>query len=253
MAAGAGDMKVESSGRVEGISGRGQGPGGERRRAPAREAASEGEREGVRDEVVLHGVPGSELSPKAQEALTALMGENRRLRQELDAARRRVGELEELADHDALTPVFNRRALLRELVRLVSYANRYRSPLSLIFLDVDQLKAINDEFGHKVGDRALMTVAEALIAGTRSSDIVGRLGGDEFGILLPHADAGVARETAARLAAHIAHAGFEVEGRRFPLSISYGVHTLQDGESAEDVLAAADARMYRNKEHRLSG
>ena len=244
-------MKVESSGRVEGIGGRGQGPGGERRRAPVKEAASN--REGVRDEVVLHGVPGSELTPKAQEALTALMGENQRLRQELDAARRRVGELEELADHDALTPVFNRRALLRELTRLVSYANRYKSPLSLIFLDVDQLKAINDEFGHKVGDRALMTVAEALIAGTRSSDIVGRLGGDEFGILLPHADTGVARETAARLAAHIARAGFEVEGRRFPLSISYGVHTLQEGESAEDVLAAADARMYRNKDQRLSG
>jgi len=244
-------MKVESSGRVEGIGGRGQGPGGERRRVPAKEAA--GDRGNVRDEVVLYGVPGSELTPKAQEALTALMGENRRLRQELDAARRRVGELEELADHDALTPVFNRRALLRELVRLVSYANRYKSPLSLIFLDVDQLKAINDEFGHKVGDRALMTVAEALIAGTRSSDIVGRLGGDEFGILLPHADTGVARETAARLAAHIARTGFEVEGRRFPLSISYGVHTLQEGESAEDVLAAADARMYRNKDQRLSG
>lgn len=244
-------MKVESPGRVEGVPRHGQEQGKERRE-PAREDGGQA-REGFRDEVVLHGVPQSELTPKAQEALTALMGENQHLRRELDSARRRVAELEELADHDSLTPVYNRRALLRELSRLVAHSGRYGTPLSIIYLDVDGLKEINDAYGHKAGDLALMTVAEALNAGTRASDIVGRLGGDEFGVLLPHADEATARETAARLASQIARAGVEIEGRRLGLSISYGVHTLQEGETAEDLLSTADMRMYRNKEQRLSG
>ena len=93
-----------------------------------------------------------------------------------------------------MTPVINRHAFVRELTRVVSYGERYAMPSSLLYIDLNGLKQINDTYGHPAGDAALMKLATILTEQVRGSDIVGRLVGDEFGILLVHAEEAVATE-----------------------------------------------------------
>jgi diguanylate cyclase (GGDEF)-like protein len=92
-----------------------------------------------------------------------------------------------LADNDALCPMFNRRAFEREVRREIALASRFGTPLSLIFTDLDHFKPVNDIYGHATGDAVLLKVSEILLGLTRDTDIVGRLGGDEFGIVLSQA------------------------------------------------------------------
>ena len=93
----------------------------------------------------------------------------------------------------------------------------------MLFVDLDGLKMINDTFGHQAGDEALIQVAELLVGGVRRSDVVARIGGDEFGILLDHADEASAHETAARLVDLIADCEFMHDGDALPLSVAIGV------------------------------
>src|SRR5438128_496589 len=128
------------------------------------------------------------LSPELRDAVTKLAGERDRLREELARARARIASLERLADEDSLTPVANRRAFVRQLRRMIALTHRYGVPAAIVYFDVNQMKEINDRHGHPAGDAALRHLAEVLRDNIRSSDIVGRLGGDEFGVLLAHTD-----------------------------------------------------------------
>ena len=102
----------------------------------------------------------------------------------------------------------------------------------MLFVDVDGLKMINDTFGHKAGDEALIQVADLLVGGVRRSDVVARIGGDEFGILLEHADEANAHETAARLIDLIADCEFMHDGDALPLSVAIGVAMIDAGDDA---------------------
>src|SRR5579875_145629 len=126
-----------------------------------------------------------------------------RLKAENAVLRARLAEAERLADHDALIPVLNRRAFSRELARTIAYCERYGAAASLVFFDLDGFKAVNDAHGHAAGDAALRAVAEVLTANVRDSDLVGRLGGDEFGVILAQANREVATIKAAALAGQI--------------------------------------------------
>src|SRR3546814_17870669 len=148
------------------------------------------------------GIPHDELTPKVRAALSALVDEVHRLRQELDEIQTRAVQLGRLADEDPLLPVVNRRAFVRELGRAMAFAGRHRRPGSIVYVDVNDLKRINDTFGHAAGDAVLTRVAQVLNANVRKSDAVGRLGGDEFGVILSHTDSAIARHnTAAVIAA----------------------------------------------------
>ena len=151
------------------------------------------------DSVSFLGIPENELTPKVREAMSTLLAEVDTMRGEIEEQRQRISHLEELADQDSLTPVINRRAFVRELTRVVSYGERYATPSSLLYIDLNGLKQINDTYGHPAGDAALMKLATILTEQVRGSDIVGRLGGDEFGILLVHAEEAVATEKALQL------------------------------------------------------
>ncbi len=96
--------------------------------------------------------------------------------------------MEKTADQDQLLPLLNRRAFVRELTRYIAFTGRYNTPASLIYFDLNHFKQINDTHGHAGGDAALEHFAETLLSHVRDSDCVGRLGGDEFGVLLTHAD-----------------------------------------------------------------
>lgn len=166
------------------------------------------------------------------------------LEAELGTARTRIAELERLVDTDTLTPLANRRRFVRELERVVQMGRRYGTRASVMFVDMDGLKAINDSCGHRAGDAALIHVAQILSRSLRSTDVVARLGGDEFGLLLEHLDETQANAKARKLAEAVAAEPFMFGGQRLPLGISIGVTTIRTGDDAELVLARADTAMY---------
>ena len=175
------------------------------------------------------------------------MAEVENLRSDLDQSRARIEYLERLADQDTLAPVANRRAFVRELSRVISFSERYNSPSSVIYLDVNGLKGINDTHGHPAGDAALMLVADILIENVRESDIVGRLGGDEFAVILTQGSKAAALEKATILVDKIEARPLEWNGETIPLRIAYGVYTFEGGEDPGTALAAADKAMYAHK------
>jgi diguanylate cyclase (GGDEF)-like protein len=194
--------------------------------------------------IMIAGVPEDELTPRVRDVLLGLMGEVDHLRRQLEDAQSRISYLERLADEDALMPIANRRAFVRELSRMLSFAERYGTPVSIVYFDLNGLKRINDEHGHAAGDAALQHVARTLVESIRNSDIVGRLGGDEFGVLLVQTDEETARRKAETLAVAIATRPLLWQGQEIALSAAYGTHSFTGAENAASVLDAADRAMY---------
>jgi diguanylate cyclase (GGDEF)-like protein len=192
-------------------------------------------------------VPAAELTPGVRRALGRLEAEVQGLRRELERARKRIAELEDLADRDALTPVLNRRAFVRELARVLSFAERYGLTGSLLYFDLNGLKRINDRLGHAAGDAGLGHVARVLSELVRDTDVVGRLGGDEFGVILAQSDGVVAAAKARELARAVQAEPVLVDGRRVRVRVAFGVHSFAAGERAKETLAAADRAMYLRK------
>jgi diguanylate cyclase (GGDEF)-like protein len=175
----------------------------------------------------------------------------RRLRRELAEARRQIEVLQASADTDFLLGIPNRRGFERELHRAVAYIKRYRASAALIVLDVDRLKPINDVFGHAAGDQVLKAIAAALTRQVRASDVVGRLGGDEFGILLWHLGESDANVKAAALEHAIDDLAFSFDGGTARAGASAGVAVLgMPAATAAQALEAADRAMYLRKAQR---
>jgi diguanylate cyclase (GGDEF)-like protein len=169
------------------------------------------------------------------------------LRSALEGAYRRIAYLENLADTDPLVPAFNRRAFLRELNRAVAFSTRYGIPSSVVYLDINDLKKVNDKFGHSAGDTLISHVAQQLVRNVRQSDAVGRLGGDEFAILLLHTDEHNASRKGAALSDMITGTPLEWGGEEIDVAVSWGVHSIMPGETAEAALSGADKAMYQTR------
>jgi diguanylate cyclase (GGDEF)-like protein len=176
-----------------------------------------------------------------------LLEEIARLRAEIARLESKVDELDQLAHRDPLVPLANRRGMLRELETMIARHERHDTPAAVLFVDLNDLKLLNDRFGHMGGDAALVMVAEKLLEGTRANDCVARLGGDEFCILLDHADQKSAIETAERLVAIVAGEKCLFEGAPMELSVAIGVTLIEKGDTPATVLARADKAMYRVK------
>jgi diguanylate cyclase (GGDEF)-like protein len=183
-------------------------------------------------------------------SVTALLAENERLKRELAIARARVGELEARADIDPLLDILNRRGFERELKRALAHVKRYGTQAVLMFVDLDGFKAINDRYGHGAGDLLLKAVARELIDHVRASDIVGRIGGDEFGVLLWRLEGPQATAKARQLEAMIAQVGIPHGKARIEVAASIGVAPLVEDASPADIIAAADQAMYARKDER---
>ena len=174
----------------------------------------------------------------------------RRLRTELAAARKHIAELEASANTDFLLDIPNRRGFERELDRAVAYIKRYQASAALIVLDVDRLKPINDAFGHAAGDEVLKSIAATLTRQVRASDMVGRLGGDEFGVLLWNLSETDMRVKAAALEQAIDGLSFVFGGQRVTAGASAGVAILGPHAQAGRALEEADRAMYVRKAQR---
>ena len=193
------------------------------------------------------GIPESEFTPRVRDAIMGLMGEVDNLRRELSQTRARLDEAEKTADQDQLLPLLNRRAFVRELTRYIAFSGRYNTPASLIYFDLNQFKQINDTNGHAAGDAVLRHFAETLLGHVRDSDCVGRLGGDEFGVLLTHANQEQALSKADVLANALRAAPPVWNGNPLPVSFSYGAFELKSGDNADLAMARADEAMYAQK------
>lgn len=196
-------------------------------------------------------VPQAEALGLVDEAVRTtvarLLDENNVLRSTLASVQSRIDELERLADMDTLTPLPNRRAFLRDLERSIARVERYGVSAALMFVDVDDLKALNDAHGHAAGDGALKHIAAVLRRGVRAGDLVARIGGDEFALLVEPVDEAAARAKAATLLAAAAESAFEWTGAAVPVGISIGLAMIEPGDTIDSLLARADARMYETK------
>lgn len=179
--------------------------------------------------------------------MDGLRDEIARLRAEVLRLEQRVQELDELAHQDSLIDLPNRRGFMRRLDETINRVRRYNEDAAMLFVDLDGLKLINDSFGHKAGDEALIQVASLLVGGVRRSDCVARIGGDEFAILLANAAEAVADDTAARLADEIAGCEFMHDGDPLPLSVAIGVAMISADDDSETVMVRADEAMYKRK------
>ena len=162
----------------------------------------------------------------------------------LSQLRRTQAQLELLATHDPLTTVLNARAFASQVAQELGRNRRYGRPLALIYLDLDDFKKVNDAHGHATGDAVLRLVADAMRSAVRQADFVGRLGGDEFGVLMPETDGSVAHAVANRLAG-----GIRTVFRGTPsVTASIGVVAVTGTEAgSDDLLRKADQAMYEAK------
>ncbi len=163
---------------------------------------------------------------------------------------RSQSQLRELAQTDPLTGLANLRAFRVRIEEEVKRARRYRTPLTCVMADMDNLKPVNDQLGHAAGDRAIAAVAGILREELRETDFGARYGGDEFVILLPHTSAEEGRVFAERACTRVRERVVEISGWRIPLGASFGVACLPEGAdeaSAETLLREADAALYAAK------
>lgn len=179
-----------------------------------------------------------------------LMGEVDTLRQELSQHRKRMSQLERDADQDVLLPCLNRRAFVREMSRILSFVERYDMPASLVYIDLDNFKDLNDRLGHAAGDAALLQVCEVLKGHIRESDVLGRLGGDEFGVILAKADQGDADKKAELMTEIIKACPLVWNGKAVPLAFTTGAYEFRPGENPAEAMARADRAMYERKNSR---
>ncbi len=154
-------------------------------------------------------------------------------------------DLFEMANHDALTGLANRRVFEERIGPLMDSARRHGRPLAVAALDLDHFKEVNDHLGHGEGDRVLQQVAAVMRRTVRSSDLLVRMGGDEFLLVLPETTIGAARVLAERLVRRIGELGIEAGGRR--LGVSIGLVAWEPGMSKEELLQRADETLYRAK------
>ncbi|MBA7589375.1 Diguanylate cyclase DgcM [subsurface metagenome] len=153
-----------------------------------------------------------------------------------------------MAMYDALTEVHSRRAILKQIETEIARTLRYKRPLSLIMGDIDFFKAVNDRFGHSVGDTVLKQVANALKANTRRSDFVGRFGGEEFLVLLPETPFDKALLLAEKLREKIATISIPIGDQPQTITASFGVCEYEDNMTLEEFIDLSDRRMYQAKQ-----
>lgn len=195
----------------------------------------------------IFGVPDIHLTPQVRTAFNVMISEIDGLRLDVEQLKLSLAEAEASADHDTLAPIYNRRAFVREAQRILAMVKRHEVQASLIYFDLNNFKAINDAHGHPAGDAVIRAIGEILIRQTRETDVVGRIGGDEFAVMLTHTDPEAAAAKAEALAATLCTEKVLFNGVPLYVSAAYGITQVAVGDTAEKALARADEAMYADK------
>lgn len=172
------------------------------------------------------------------------------LRAQLRETQDQLNAAREAADQDHFLPVLNRRAFTRELSRHIDLRNRHGTLAHLIFFDLDDFKRVNDTFGHAAGDSVLQHFADILVANMRASDLIGRVGGDEFAVLMSHASAEAAEMKIIALSAILNGTPPRWNDETVDLSFSAGATELLGNDTPATALVRADRAMYARKRDR---
>lgn len=202
----------------------------------------------IEKNLALHQV--KQENARLQIQLTATLGQ---LRTRNDQLQGLVKELKQIAATDSLTGIANRRAITQTLDQRFAHALRHNSDIALLAIDLDGFKQLNDAVGHPAGDRVLMQVARVLTANARASDVPGRVGGDEFIIVLPETDTDKAVQVAKRIQKDFALAFRDLAKRvgypeQITMSVGIATHKHAQTANASDLLAAADRALYSAKD-----
>lgn len=187
--------------------------------------------------------PLAELSAE----LAALRREVTRLQKDKRKLESQLSAVAQAADTDTLTGLSNRRYFMHALQRRIARVARYKERDAIIYVDVDGLKAINDRHGHGAGDHVLRAIASCLRSETRKSDVVARIGGDEFAMLIDHVDAASARTKVQALRRALKDYPCEWQSQDVPLSAAFGMAMIDGEDDVEALLGRADSAMYAAK------
>jgi diguanylate cyclase (GGDEF)-like protein len=156
-------------------------------------------------------------------------------------------EVQRQADIDHLTGIYTRRAFMRLAEEEIEQHRHNGKPITLLFLDLDHFKRLNDQYGHQAGDAALTHFARLMQGAVRHSDLVGRYGGEEFCLLLPGALPALARQTAERICAALRETPFRFSQQSIPLTVSVGIAPRRQDESFDSLIRRADVALYEAK------
>ena len=171
-----------------------------------------------------------------------------RLEAEMDQREALQEELEWMASHDALTDLYNRRAFLEQADRVLAGARRREQPVSVLLLDADEFKSINDMFGHHTGDEAIRAIGRQAKLCLRADDVIGRVGGEEFAVVMPATNLALAEQVASRLREQIGAVVIEHPDGGVSFTVSIGITECRIwNETIQDALQRADAAMYEAK------
>ena len=188
--------------------------------------------------------------PRSRAVAMQLAAEVERLAAELQASHARITELEARIDVDPLTETLNRRGFERELTRSLAYVKRYAVSAALVYLDLDDFKPVNDRHGHAAGDAVLKAIAATLVRHVRASDVVARIGGDEFVVLLWNVTDADAAAKASALEAAVYATPVRWGASTLVVGASAGLSIIGPLDTSAEVLARADAAMYARKMER---
>lgn len=215
--------------------------------AKAYSDVSSSSRRTISDTTSIMGIPEAEFTPKVRDAILTLMAEVDNLRKELDDAKKRLDAEKQIADQDPLLPIYNRRAFVRELTKIQATIERYHGKASLAYIDLNNFKTINDNYGHQTGDHVLYEFSKRLVESVRETDVVGRLGGDEFGLILSNTKPEASSVLINRLSAGLRTRPIIWDNQPLDVSFSCGIVTIDPGEDVQGIMAMADNEMYVQK------
>ena len=199
------------------------------------------------NEVKVRALDVAHRVASLQEASTLLAQKNKELARQYSELEALHAKVKELSIRDALTGLYNRRHLFEQVETLIKLSKRYNRPLSIAMLDIDHFKAVNDTYGHKIGDDVLEQVAGLLNDTLRDADPIARYGGEEFAIVMPETPLRKAVLTCERLRETLSHYDWSRVHPDLNVSVSIGVAQDATVEAGEDLFSLADAQLYRAK------